>query len=954
MQTRRVLHSLGLVTALIAGPSLSAQTITSSAKEAPIELSPFVVISEDDQGYQASKTLSGSRMSTDLKDTAASVSVLTAELIRDIGALDLTEAIAFGNNVELEVPDGNAAFEFFNTFRIRGQASTIGRNYFRWKLPTNTFNAERIEEARGPNSILFGIASAGGMISSSTKQAYTNRKFRRAQLVYGSWDLRRAAVDVNQASDNEKFGVRFNAVLDRSQGYQHFVFNEDTRGHLAAKYNLGANTVIRAEYEKGRTFNNKADNQEIGDLVMGWINAGRPVRVVTATDAAAGITRNGTTANFSLMVVEDGPGMSSFIDLRQMGVTRAGGSALITDPSLIDNVNYTVSLGGPTQTQETDFNTYSVFLDRKFGKNTYLQLAYNHQDYDFMAWQAGNPTGLKGEPNQFLKDGVTPNPHAGQLYFETTWINRQRQEELDNFRLTLSTELDFGKWGEYRLAGLAEREESTWSKNNYNEIWSNAATGASVYNALSNNSVNFVRRIHYITEGDYGTYFASHANPGVGGFFSNVADPTTSGRVLNSRLARASGSDFDDPSEQDSYLLSAQGFYFKRKLVVAGGYRADTLHLHEGARNVRDTATGDFIGGLANATNPRVHRSVDANTRTYGAVFHAFPWLSLRYNNSNSHELANVGARLMSHPDANGKIYGSRVGDNPEGQGEDYGFDLTLSDGRINLRATRFNTTRAGAQGFGYGGSRDNPTVMSNRILDALQNNSLITASERELHQLDSGSAEFDVASTGYEFTLVANPTKSWRLMANYSVTDSVTSNIAPAVKVWADQEIPYFRSFNQNLLVSTGETIAQEIARWQAEDAVNRSVDGQATTGNRREKFSLVTSYSFHDGALKGLNVGATARYQGRQVVAATTAGELLYGNSFTRADAFLRYSFGRSTVLRFLKNASIQLNVLNVLDQHDPLITRFANPNAAVLEVNRLAPQLPRSWRLSAEFAF
>jgi iron complex outermembrane receptor protein len=154
---------------------------------------------------------------------------LTAELIKDVGALDLTEAIRFGNNVEMELPDGNAAFEFFRTFVIRGQAASISRNYFRWKLPTNTFNIERIEEARGPNSILFGIASAGGLLNASTKQAQTNRSFRGAQLVYGSYDLRRASIDINKSSFNGKLGVRFNAVASKEQAYQHYAGNEDER-----------------------------------------------------------------------------------------------------------------------------------------------------------------------------------------------------------------------------------------------------------------------------------------------------------------------------------------------------------------------------------------------------------------------------------------------------------------------------------------------------------------------------------------------------------------------------------------------------------------------------------------------------------------------------------------------------------------------------------------------------
>lgn len=99
---------------------------------------------------------------------------------------------------------------------------------------------------------------------------------------------------------------------------------------------------------------------------------------------------------------------------------------------------------------------------------------------------------------------------------------------------------------------------------------------------------------------------------------------------------------------------------------------------------------------------------------------------------------------------------------------------------------------------------------------------------------------------------------------------------------------------------------------------------------------------------------MGVTARHQSKNVVAATTAEIPVHGNSFTRAGAFLGYRFARLERLKFLKNASLQLNLYNVLNQHDPLILNIANPNAATLDVNRLRPQEPRYWRFSADFAF
>lgn len=944
------------VLALLGFSSAFGQTATSPAaspgtKDEVVELSPFVVNAEEDTGYQATNTLAGSRMNTSLKDTAASISVLTEEFMKDIGAINLNDAIAFGNNVEFDdtqTSNDNATFEFFSTFRIRGQAATVARNYFRWKLPADLFNAERIEEARGPNSILFGIASAGGLISTQTKQASTNRNFRRGQLVYGSYDSRRATVDINQTAFNGKFGVRFNAVTSKSNGYQHFVFNEDNRAHLALKYNLTPNTIIRAEYERGKTHSNKANNQEIGDNLMRWYNAGRPLVGITGT--ATGVARNNTAANLSVNLVEESPGVIGNFDARGQGISQSAGSNLITDPTIVDTYSFQVSIGGAGQTQSSEFDAYSAFIEHKLGKKTYLQLAYNHQNYDFSSWQSRLNSGLKGDPNQFLRDGVTPNPHAGQMYFENWWVDYIRHEKLDNLRFSVSTELDFGKWGEYRLAALAEREESNFLKNSVAETWLDEGTGRGAFNSLVTAGVNRVLRRHYITQGAYGTYFASFDNPGNTGFISGMTDPSNPTRKLKTQ-GTSGISDFDDPQEQDSYLAALQAYYLKRKLILAGGYRADTLYLHEGKRGVLDPQGVPIID---NVNNPRTNRTLDAKTRTYGAVYHVLPWLSLRYNNSNSNELANTTVRLMPNPDAEGRYKDSKVGDNPQGQGEDYGIDLNLFDGKIFVRATKFSTTRAGAQGFTYGGTVDNPSVMSNRVLTALVGNGLITQTEADARTLSTGGSTFDVASEGYEFSVIANPTRNWRISANYSITDSATSNVAPEIQKWASTEIPYFQKFNQNLLVSTGDTIAAEIARWQNSNAINLSVAGVSTIGNRRDKVSLVNRYSFTEGKFKGLFVGATVRHQGRVVVAATTAGKSLYGNSFTRVDAFCGYNFGRLPHLEFLKNLSVQLNVYNVLNQHDPLVNRFANPNAAVLEVNRLVPQEPLYWRLTANLAF
>lgn len=67
-----------------------------------IVLSPFVVNTEGESGYQASSTLAGSRIKTDLKGIAASVTVLTTEFLGGLGAKDVASAMALVAGTETD------------------------------------------------------------------------------------------------------------------------------------------------------------------------------------------------------------------------------------------------------------------------------------------------------------------------------------------------------------------------------------------------------------------------------------------------------------------------------------------------------------------------------------------------------------------------------------------------------------------------------------------------------------------------------------------------------------------------------------------------------------------------------------------------------------------------------------------------------------------------------------
>lgn len=64
-------------------------------------LSPFEVSAASEEGtYAATSTLAGTRLNMQLKDVPASISVMSADFLRDIGATNLSAAIEYGIGTE--------------------------------------------------------------------------------------------------------------------------------------------------------------------------------------------------------------------------------------------------------------------------------------------------------------------------------------------------------------------------------------------------------------------------------------------------------------------------------------------------------------------------------------------------------------------------------------------------------------------------------------------------------------------------------------------------------------------------------------------------------------------------------------------------------------------------------------------------------------------------------------
>ena len=258
------IYLLSMVTTLV------SQEETNLSEEEIYELSPFVVETGEDEGYQATSTLAGTRVRTDLKDLASSVSVVTKQFIRDTGVTGSEDLLLYTTNTEVGGLGGNfsglsnqqgvneqhSLLTPSTNTRIRGlDAANSARNYFPTNIPWDAYNVDRIDLQRGPNSILFGVGSPAGIVNTSTiipnfvnAISFENR--------IGSYGSVRNTLDINYVLIPETLAVRVAALSDREKFKQYPAFEDDDRIFATVAFTpdwfgKDASTEFRASFERG-------------------------------------------------------------------------------------------------------------------------------------------------------------------------------------------------------------------------------------------------------------------------------------------------------------------------------------------------------------------------------------------------------------------------------------------------------------------------------------------------------------------------------------------------------------------------------------------------------------------------------------------------------------------------------------------------------------------------------
>jgi len=451
-----------LVTAQSAPPS--ASPLPAQPDEA-VELSPFEVRSNRDDKWNASSTLLGNRTNQELVKVPASVEVLTADFMRDVGVFDQEEAGAFVSGVSV-TPRLEARGDGRLSWRgLSGNANT-SRNFFQWAVPSDTYNVERFDFGKGSNSLLFGDMSPGGQVTTTTKRArFLN--YKEAMAFTDSFGSYRFQIDLNRKL-SDKLAIRFNAVNRNQKSWVAESYQRLRAVDLAVSYRPFRDTIVTVEAERGSFQRRRADNSAaITPIAAPGRGFGANNRWYVTSDGEI-INRTATTPAAIDRTAPSGTPVS-LLEGQSAGVLMPDGTQKI-----FRGLSRSFNLMGPFDFLDRPFNVVTAAVEQRVGKLS-LQASYNqqfqHQDRNDGSF------GSSASPLLINVEGT------GRPYVEWTG-NTQTYKVFGEIykagRIAAQYPFEFGKWMKQDLVITGTRSKDYLYSSRYG--WTNTSGPGTVQN----------------------------------------------------------------------------------------------------------------------------------------------------------------------------------------------------------------------------------------------------------------------------------------------------------------------------------------------------------------------------------------------------------------------------------------------------------------------------------------
>lgn len=219
---------------LIAGPAFAQTGPAAPDKKSTdvVTLPVFSIISQKDYGYRAANSITATGIGTEIYRTPINVSVVTADMFKDLGALSLREGLQYTSGVFVDLRDPNQVIThgFLAPVLVNRMLGTA-RN------PTAAF-IERVEIVKGPNSVFFGRVSPGGTVNVITLRPRQGETFTNLKASYGSYDYKSLTVDHNlEVGQHAALRLAGNSI-DRGEGYADYTYHKQDAAYGAFAWDI--------------------------------------------------------------------------------------------------------------------------------------------------------------------------------------------------------------------------------------------------------------------------------------------------------------------------------------------------------------------------------------------------------------------------------------------------------------------------------------------------------------------------------------------------------------------------------------------------------------------------------------------------------------------------------------------------------------------------------------------
>jgi outer membrane receptor protein involved in Fe transport len=592
--------------------SVRAQAVAPSLTKAPeelIKLDPFTVVTNRDVGFVAASSLAGGRLASDLVDTPVAYSVQTREFLDALNIRDVNEALNWTVNATTTPDDGGGQlFGGTGSSTIRGVAANPGnRNFFAGGTNPATYNLERMDYARGPNSILFGTGTISGTANAVLKSADLIRNRNEIRAEFGSWEAYRATLDVNRKV-SQNVAVRVTTNWQDSQTWrdwertQRFGVSPSVSANLTKTTKL---TVIGDYYEQKVI----AGMNALTDAFSGWdgrttYSGLQPATLPTQTpfgasrignntyvwSPASGKSYNTVMSYTGLMQTQSFSGQRLLNGVATLSTANLGfnGVQLLDLPATPDGL-YDVAAAnsefrmpgrsftniGPNPTAINRFRDATFFLTQNVGSALTLQLsgaANKLRSYGNITYYSnqGYPNVLI-DINRLLPDGST-NPNVLKPYNESSRPERQLVETENQALRLAAAYVKTTRWVDIKanLVGALEDQESFKTREYY---MLPVDPDSREWGLIS--SPNRTQTIRY-------RYYWDQKQREIPEFQEVSLVDSALGTTRTFKPLWVLGADRSDAtilstSNVKYYQASANLAFFNKRVILLGAYRADTL-----------------------------------------------------------------------------------------------------------------------------------------------------------------------------------------------------------------------------------------------------------------------------------------------------------------------------------------------------------------------------------------